>query len=87
MEQHSLADSNVDWQALLEHVVRDRVVVEVQQDSATVARILPVASAMPLSRLNRALAAIPSLGDDVESFAAELQSCRQALPLEPNPWD
>lgn len=87
MEQHSIADTNVDWRALLEHVVRDSVVVEIQQGAATVARISPVPGTLALDNLNRALAAVPPLGDDAESFASDLESCRHSLPAEQNPWD
>ncbi len=87
MEQHSITDTNVDWRALLEHVVRDSVVVEIQRGSATVARISPVPGALALDNLNRALAGVPSLGDDAESFASDLKFFRHSLPAEQDPWD
>lgn len=87
MEQHSLADGNVDWRALLEHVVRDSVVVEVKQGNATVACISPVAGKLPIAELNKVLASLPRLGDEAESFADDLDSIRRSVPAEPNPWD
>jgi hypothetical protein len=59
--------------ALVEHVVRDSVSVEIQQGETTVARISPVVSGVPLSALNAALASVPPLGDDAESFADDLK--------------
>jgi hypothetical protein len=87
MEQLSLADTNVDWRALVEHVVRDSVSVEIQQGETTVARISPVMSGLALSGLNAALAAVPPLGDDAESFANDLKALRDSLSAEQDPWD
>jgi len=87
MEQHSLSDINLDWRSLMEHVVRDNVVVDVKQDDVTVARISPVPKSVRLSELNEALASIPSLGDDAETFANDLTDIRKSLPAESSPWD
>jgi hypothetical protein len=87
MEQLSIADTNVDWRALVEHVVRDSVVIEIQQGDTTVARISPVLGLLPLDKLNGAIASVPSLGDDAESFGSDLESIRHSMPAEPNRWD
>ncbi len=87
MEQLSMADANIDWRALVEHVVRESVVVEIQEGEKTIARLSPVKGKLPLASLNCALSSVPPLGDDVESFASDLESCSHSLPAEQNPWD
>jgi hypothetical protein len=87
MEQLSLSDTNVDWRALLEHVVRDNVTIDIQEGNTTVARILPIAGGVSLGNLNAVLASLPHLEDDANSFANDLEAIRSSLLPESNPWD
>jgi hypothetical protein len=86
MENLSLTDGSVDWRAMVEHVVRDSVTVDIQKGDTVVARISPVVGGITLRDMNAVLAAVPQL-DDAEAFEKDLQSARAALPMEVNPWD
>jgi hypothetical protein len=86
MEHLSLSDGSVDWRAMVEHVVRDNVTVDIQSGDTTVARITPVIGGTLLRDLNNVLSGVPML-DDAEAFDEDLQSARNSLPLEVNRWD
>lgn len=86
MEHLSLSDGSVDWRAMVEHVVRDNVTVDIQNGETTVARISPVVGGISLKDMNAILVALPRL-DDAEAFEKDLQSARKGLPLEFDRWD
>ena len=72
MERQAISSSGFDWAALLQHVVRDQATVDLQQDQQTVARIMPLRSPVLVSQLNSILSDVPELGEDADSFAADI---------------
>ena len=87
MERQSISDPQLNWSALIEHVVRDQVTVELAQGANVLARISPVTKSITMAELNAALAAVPSLGDDAASFERDVLEIRKSLPQEKNAWD
>jgi hypothetical protein len=86
MERQLITDPTLDWGALVEHVYRDRVTVELARDQEVVATLAPVVSAPQFSDLNAILAGVPRLNEECESFAKDVEDIRRSIPPETDPW-
>jgi hypothetical protein len=47
----------------------------------------PAKKTLFINQLNHFFAQLPNLADDVSTFAADLKTIRQQLPLESSQWD
>ena len=72
MERQLITSPTLDWAALVEHVHRDQVTVELERDQEVVAVLAPVIAAPRFSELDKILAKVPRLNDECESFALDL---------------
>ena len=86
MERREITAGNFDWNSLLRHVVGDQATVEVSENDVPVARIGPIRRSVLMSEIDAVLAALPSLGTDVDGFAADIERALNELPTEGNPW-
>jgi hypothetical protein len=50
-------------------------------------KTLSTKKTLSIHQLNQFFAELPTLDDDADTFASDLKSIRQQLPLEFNPWD
>jgi hypothetical protein len=76
MERQLITDPALDWRALVEHVYRDKVTVELECEQKVVATLAPVVSAPQFSDLNEILHGVPRLNDECESFAKDVEKCQ-----------
>ena len=74
---------------LVNRVYREGISVDLERDNEIIARLTPAepTSALSLGELNSFLSRLPSLGDDVEEFAHDIQTIRAEFPAEATPWD
>ncbi len=86
MERKEITANGFDWNAIFQHVVTDQTAVEVVQDNVPVARLEPIRRAVSLTALDSLLVTGPSLGDDVDSFAGDIERAIKDLPAESDPW-
>jgi antitoxin (DNA-binding transcriptional repressor) of toxin-antitoxin stability system len=86
MNRISVTEAGRHFADLIDRVSRQGVTVELERDDQIVARLSPVGRRMQASDLPRFFASLPSLGDDAESFARDLERIRQELPQESDPW-
>lgn len=86
MECFSVAEAGPRLDELVERVTSQGVTIELERNRQVVARISPVGRRVRVADLNQIFAALPSLGDDAESFAEDVQRIRTELPLESDPW-
>ncbi len=65
------------------------VSVELERGHKVIARISPVSteSTLKVKDLNRFFLELPSLGEDGEFFAKDLENIRKTIPLENSQWD
>lgn len=85
MERKDISAANFDWNALLHHVVEDRASVEVVRKNIPLARITPVVQPVLLSDFSAVLGRLPSLGDDVDAFADDIEQALRQLPAADDP--
>ncbi len=74
MERQLITDPALDWRALVEHVYRDKVTVELAREQKVVATLAPVVSAPQFADLDDILADVPRLNEECESFAVDVES-------------
>lgn len=86
MNRISVAEAGRHFTELIEQVTRQGVTVELERNDQIVARLSPVGRRLQASDLPRFFASLPSLGDNAESFARDLERIRRELPREPDPW-
>lgn len=87
MERISVSEAGRRFGELVDRVSADGITVELERGKKVVARISPVGRWVKVAELNRVFAGLPSLGDDAESFANELERIESALRPETDPWD
>jgi len=89
MERVSVTQAVRKFSDLLNRVFYQGVSVELERGNKVIARISPVSSESPLKvkDLNRLFSNLPSLGEDLEFFAKDLESIRKTIPLEKSQWD
>ena len=88
MERVSVADGIRNIESIVERVASEGVTVEFERDSRVIVRITPsMADIGPMaSDLNELFASLPSLGDDAEAFANDVEEGRRSFLPEVDPW-
>jgi len=89
MERMSVTQAVRQFSDLINRVFYQGVSVELERGNRVIARISPVSSESPLKvkDLNRLFSKLPSLGEDSETFAKDLENIRKTIPLEKSQWD
>jgi hypothetical protein len=87
VERKDVNADDFDWNLLLRHVIGDQATVEVSQDDIAVARIEPIKRRVAMSDLGALLAEVPVLGDDVDSFATDIEQTLMGIPEKDDPWE
>ncbi len=74
---------------LMNRVFYQGTTVELERGKRVIARISPVSqeSSMKVRNLNRFFSELPTLGQDADSFAQDIASLREQIPVENNTWD
>lgn len=87
MEKHEISNSKIDWVSLIRHVARDQVTIEVADGESTIAEVVPKKKPIAVKDLPALMASLPSLGDDVLSFANDVEEGRKGFRLDDDPWE
>ena len=86
MERISVTEAGRQFDELIGRVSREGVTVELERDNRVVARLSPAGHRVQVADLNRVFASFPSLGDDADSFAQDLDRIRREVRQETDPW-
>lgn len=86
MERISVSEAGRQFDELVSRVSREGVTVELERDNHVIARLSPAAHRVKVADLNRVFACFPSLGDDADSFAQDVDRIRREVPQETDPW-
>ena len=85
-ETLSVQEASRDLDSVLDRVAADHVHVDLERDRKIVAVLSPVTRWVKVSDLNAVFASLPSLGDDAESFADDVNRIRREIPRDADPW-
>jgi len=86
MERISVSEAGRHFGELIDRVSTHGITVELERDKRVIARISPVGRCVKVADLNRIFAGLPSLGDEAESFANDLERLESAVRPETDPW-
>jgi len=89
MERMSVTQAVRRFSDLLNRVFYHGAVVELERGNKVIARIMPATPDSPLKvkDLNTFFSELPSLGEDAEPFAKDLDDIRSRFPIEQSQWD
>jgi antitoxin (DNA-binding transcriptional repressor) of toxin-antitoxin stability system len=85
----NIAEAEKNFAKLVDKVYREGISVDLERDQKVIARLTP-AEPRPMitvGDLHAFLRALPSLGDDADSFANDIRAIRAEFPAEASPWD
>jgi len=86
MERISVIEAGRQFDELIGRVSREGVTIELERDNQVVAQLSPAGRRVPVADLNRIFGSFPSLGDDADSFARDVERVRREVPQETDPW-
>ncbi len=86
MERISVTEARRHFDELIGRVSHEGVTVELERDNRVVARLSPAGHRVQVADLNRVFSSFPSLGDDADSFARDVDRIRREVPQEADPW-
>jgi hypothetical protein len=87
MEKQDISIPGIDWASLVRHVAKDQVTIELAEGTVAIARVVPVTKPVSMKDFASIMSAIPSLGDDAESFANDVESVRNCFKQVADPWE
>ena len=89
MERISITEASHQLNALVDRVSDEGIIIELERDHEPIACLSPLRSKKPLMAcdLNAFFASLPSLGDDAEAFARDVEEARKSFPPEADPWE
>ena len=89
MEEISVTAAARNLSELLNRVAYQGLSFELVRGGKRIARLVPAgpAKGVQVSELNRLFADFPSLEEDADAFARDIEEIRRNLPLEKDPWD
>lgn len=87
MERQDISNPGIDWANLVRHVAKDQVSIELAEGAIAIARVIPVQRTVSMKDFSAIMSSIPSLGDDIESFAHDVESARKCFKETSDPWE
>lgn len=89
MNRVSVADASHDLPSVLRRVSGNGESFALEEAERVVAWLTPPEPMREFSvvDLERLLASLPRLGDDLEAFSQDIESAKSAIPLESSRWD
>lgn len=89
MERMTVADASRDFGALVHRVCEEGITIDLEQDHEAIIRMTPIRTKRPVMAcdLNELFASLPSLGDDAEAFARDVEEGRRSFLPERDPWE
>jgi hypothetical protein len=76
MERISVAEASGRLDALIDHVARDKVTIELARGNEVVAILSPKPQRLTASELAAFFRSLPALEEDSEAFASDVESVR-----------
>lgn len=86
MEKQDISDPKIDWAKLFRHVASDQITVELADGLESIAKIVPVQKHVPINRFASIMSSLPSLGDDADAFAHDIEAIRSSYKEDTDPW-
>ncbi len=74
MEKQDISNLTADWAGLVRHVAKDQVSVEFTDGTVAIAHLVPISKSVSMKDFASIMAAVPSLGEDAESFAKDAKT-------------
>lgn len=87
LEKQDISNLDIDWAGLVRHVTKDQVAVEFTDGLVAIAQLIPVKKSVSMKDFASIMATIPSLGEDAESFARDVESVRSSFKETSDPWE
>ena len=87
MEKQDISNPNIDWARLVRHVAHDQVSVELADGMVAIAQVIPMKKSVKMKDFASMMAKLPSLGDDVEAFAKDVDTVRNSFQDVSDPWE
>jgi hypothetical protein len=87
MEKQDISNPNIDWTSLVRHVAKDQVTVELADGERSIAQVIPIKKSISMKDFATVMNSLPSLGDDAESFAKDVELARSCFKEVSDPWE
>jgi hypothetical protein len=87
MEKQDISNPNIDWAGLVRHVAADQVTVELADGTVAIAQVVPMKKSISIKDFASLMSSLPSLGDDAESFARDVEAVRNGFKEASDPWE
>jgi hypothetical protein len=87
MEKQDISNPNIDWTSLVRHVAKDQVTVELADGMIAIAQVIPIKKSVPMKDFAAMMSLLPSLGEDAESFARDVEAARSSFKEDSDPWE
>lgn len=87
MEKADILNPDIDWANLVRHVARDQISVELSDGPIAIAEVVPKKLPILMKDFAAFMGSIPTLGDDADSFAKDIESSRQIFTEVSDPWE
>ncbi len=87
MEKRDISNPNIDWADLVRHVAKDQVTIELSDGIVAVAQVIPIKQPVSMKDFAAVMNSLPSLGDDANSFAKDIEAARGSYKEDPDPWE
>ena len=86
MDKQDISNPNIDWADLVRHVARDQVTVELADGTVALAKVVPMKKSVSMKDFASMMSSLPSLGEDGESFAKDVEAVRKSFKEVSDPW-
>jgi hypothetical protein len=87
MEKQDISNPNIDWASLVRHVAKDQVTVELADGTVAIAQVIPLQKSISIKDFTSLMSSLPSLGEDAESFAKDVEAVRNGFKEVSDPWE
>ena len=89
MERIKATQAARNFSEILNRVAYQSASFEIERNNKVIARLVPSSPrrGIKIGELNELLRHLPSLGEDANSFARDIEAFRKSLPTESDPWD
>lgn len=87
MEKQDISNPNIDWASLVRHVAKDQITVELADGAIAIAQVIPIKKPVSIKDFSAVMRSLPSLGEDAESFARDIEAARSSFKDDSDPWE
>jgi hypothetical protein len=85
MEKQDISNPNIDWASLVRHVAKDQVTIELADGTVAIAQVIPIRKSVAIKDFASMMNSLPSLGEDAESFARDVEATQTNFKNDSNP--